>query len=82
MASHPQSRKREASIRVYKIPPALHQKVSAHKQRHHHETLWSALLDLAEQGATVTQLQVQVLEILVYKNLQIATSGEEVQLEA
>ena len=75
--SHPESRKRETSIRVGKIPPALHKRVSAHKERHHHETLWSALLDLADHGATVTQLELQVLENLVYKSLQTATAGKE-----
>jgi hypothetical protein len=75
MSYHPESRKREASIRIGKIPPALHRIVVEHKQRHHHDTLWSALLDLAEHGANVTQLELQVLEIVVQKHLQITTSG-------
>jgi len=74
MPFHPDSQKREATIRFGKIPPSLHRLINEHKERHHHDTLWSALLDLAEHGAIVTQYELQVLRILVLNHTQSGTA--------
>lgn len=76
MAAHQDSTKREANVRVKKMPTRLHRKVTQHKERHHHDSIWAACLDLIERGLIVEEKLTEMMITMSYKELQPATPEE------